>query len=232
MAMFGRGVRIAAETASRIARHFPRSSVSIRKYAAIAPRAWAVNAITQVLHAMDQGDPHAAEELLPLVYEELRLLAAQKLASEKPGQSLQATALVHEAYVRLVGSDADQHWNGRGHFFAAAAEAMRRILIESARRKKADKRIGQRMRVSLDCVEAATIAPPDEILALDEALEKLLQHDIVAGKLIKLRYYAGLSIEQAAEALGISTATAYRHWAFGRAWLHGQMLADEEKPES
>lgn len=184
--------------------------------------------VTRILSAIDQGDPLAAEQLLPLVYDELRKLAAQKLAQEKAGQTLQPTALVHEAYLRLVDVNEGQAWNSRGHFFAAAAEAMRRILIDNARRKKADKRGGRRARVSLDHVDAVTVAPPDELLALDEALEKLGHHDPVAGQLVKLRYYAGLSLEQAAEALGISSATAYRHWTFGRAWLHGQLLADGE----
>src|SRR5262249_51232776 len=157
-----------------------------------------------------------AVELLPLVYDELRKLAAARMAEEKPGHTLQPTALVHEAYLRLVGNGQPRDWNGRSHFFAAAAEAMRRILIENARRKQADKRGGQRTRVSLDRVDAVTVAPPDELLALDEALERLGHHDVVAGQLVKLRYYAGLSLEQAAEALGISSATAYRHWTFGR----------------
>ena len=185
--------------------------------------------VTRILSAIEQGDPHAAEQLLPLVYDELRKLAAQRLAHEKPGQTLDATALVHEAYLRLVDVDEAQHWNSRGHFFAAAAEAMRRILIENARRKKADKRGGQRTRVSLDRVEAVAVAPPDELLALDEALERLGHHDPIAGNLVKLRYYTGLSLEEAAEALRISSATAYRHWTFGRAWLHSQLLADSEE---
>ena len=188
--------------------------------------------VTRILSAIEQGDPSAAEQLLPLVYDELRKLAAHRLAQEKPGQTLQATALVHEAYLRLVGSEQVQNWNSRGHFFAAAAEAMRRILIENARRKTADKRGGQRKRVSLDHADAVAVAPPDELLALDEALERLERHDPVAGKLVKLRYYAGLSLEHAAEALGISSATAYRHWTFGRAWLHGQLLADSEESGS
>jgi RNA polymerase sigma factor (TIGR02999 family) len=188
--------------------------------------------VTRILSTLEQGDPSAAAQLLPLVYDELRQLAAQKLAHEKPGQTLQATALVHEAYLRLVDGEKAQHWNSRGHFFAAAAEAMRRILIENARRKKADKRGGRRTRVSLDHVDAVTVAPPEELLALDEALVRLGQHDPVAGQLVKLRYYAGLSLEQAAEALGISSATAYRHWTFGRAWLHGQLLADSEESGS
>ena len=188
--------------------------------------------VTRILLDIERGNPKAAEQLLPLVYDELRKLATQRLAHEKPGQTLQATALVHEAYLRLVGGAPEAHWNGRGHFFAAAAEAMRRILIENARRKRADKRGGRRARVSLDRVDAVTVAPPDELLALDEALERLGRHDPVAGQLVKLRYYAGLSLEQAAEALGISSATAYRHWTVGRAWLHGQLLADSEESGS
>ena len=192
----------------------------------------AVSDVTHILCAIEQGDLHAAEQLLPLVYDELRKLAARKVAQEEPGQTLCATALVHEAYLRLVGNGAESNWNSRGHFFAAAAEAMRRILIENARRKKADKRGGHLTRISLDHADAATVAPPDELLALDEALEKLGGHDSIAGKLVKLRYYAGLSLEQAAEALGISVATAYRHWTFGRAWLHGQLLAGSEEADS
>jgi RNA polymerase sigma factor (TIGR02999 family) len=188
--------------------------------------------VTRILSAIEQGDPRAAEQLLPLVYDELRKLAAAKLAQEKPGQTLQATALVHEAYLRLVDVEQAQQWNSRRHFFAAAAEAMRRILIESARRKKADKRGGQRTRISLDRVDAVAVAPPDELLALDEALQRLGHHDAVAGQLVKLRYYAGLSLEQAAEALGISSATAYRHWTVGRAWLHSQLLADSDESGS
>src|SRR5262245_60459078 len=184
--------------------------------------------VSRILSAIEAGDPSAAEQLLPLVYDELRQLAAAKLAQEKPGQTLQATALVHEAYLRLVDAEA-QRWNSRGHFFAAAAEAMRRILVDNARRKKADKRGGRQARVPLDRVDAVTVAPPDELLALDEALERLERNDPVAGKLVKLRYYAGLSLEQAAEALAISPATAYRHWNFGRAWLHGQLLAGSEE---
>jgi RNA polymerase sigma factor (TIGR02999 family) len=191
-----------------------------------------MNEVTQILHQIQEGDPSASEQLLPLVYDELRKLAADKIAQEKPGQTLQATALVHEAYLRLVDVERAQHWNSRGHFFAAAAEAMRRILIENARRKTADKRGGQRKRVPLDHADAVAVAPPDELLALDEALERLERHDRVAGELVKLRYYAGLSLEHAAEALGISSATAYRHWTFGRAWLHGQLLAESEESGS
>jgi RNA polymerase sigma factor (TIGR02999 family) len=188
-----------------------------------------MNEVTQILHAIAAGDPHAADQLVPLVYDELRQLAAQKLAQETPGQTLQATALVHEAYLRLVDVDQVPHWNSRGHFFAAAAEAMRRILIEQARRKKADKRGGHWQRVAVDQAEDVAAVPPDELLALDEALEQLLHHDPVAGKLVQLRYFAGLSVEQAAEALGVSVATAYRHWTFARAWLHSQLCGGGEE---
>jgi RNA polymerase sigma factor (TIGR02999 family) len=183
--------------------------------------------VTRILSAIEQGDPHAAQQLLPLVYEELRRLAAQKLAQEKPGQTLDATALVHEAYLRLVDVDQAQQWNSRGHFFAAAAEAMRRILIESARRKQSQKHGGQRRRVDLDHAETVAAAPPDDLLALDEALQRLQQHDPVAAELVQLRFFTGLSIEQAAEVVGLSTATAYRHWTFARAWLHAQLGGDE-----
>jgi RNA polymerase sigma factor (TIGR02999 family) len=181
--------------------------------------------VTHILSAIEQGDPTAAEQLLPLVYAELRQLAALRLAQEQPGQTLQATALVHEAYLRLVDVDQAQRWNSKGHFFAAAAEAMRRILVEQARRKHAQKHGGGLQRVDLDQADAVA-APPEGLLALDEALERLTHHDPVAGKLVQLRYFAGLSIEQAAESLGLSTATAYRHWAFARAWLHAQLAGE------
>jgi RNA polymerase sigma factor (TIGR02999 family) len=183
--------------------------------------------VTHILSAIEQGDPHAAEQLLPMVYDELRQLAAQKLAQEKPGQTLQATALVHEAYLRLVDVEKAQQWNSRGHFFAAAAEAMRRILVESARRKQSGKHGGQRKRVDLDRAEAVAAAPPEELLALDEALQRLARHEPVGARLVELRYFSGLSIEESSEILGLSTATAYRHWTFARAWLHAQ-LTDEE----
>ena len=179
--------------------------------------------VTRILSAIDQGDPLAAEQLLPLVYAELRQLAAQKLTHEKPGQTLQATALVHEAYLRLVDADKTQHWNSRGHFFAAAAEAMRRILIDRARDKLALKRGGDRKRVPLEEVDPPAGTPPEDLLALDEALEQLTQLDPVAAQLVKLRYFAGLSVEQAAATLQLATATAYRHWTFARAWLHSQV---------
>ena len=174
--------------------------------------------ITCILSAIEQGDPHAAEQLLPLVYDELRKLAAQKLAHEKPGQTLEATALVHEAYVRLVDTDKVSQWNSRGHFFAAAAEAMRRILIDNARRKQRPKHGGDRQRVDMD--EAISVAgPKEDLLALDEALARLAEREPVKAELVKLRYFAGLSLEEAAVCLGISPATAKRYWAISRAWL-------------
>jgi RNA polymerase sigma factor (TIGR02999 family) len=179
--------------------------------------------------AIEQGDPQAASQLLPLVYDELRQLAAQKLAQEKPGQTLQPTALVHEVYLRLVAGEAKPHWDGRGHFFAAAAEAMRRILVESARRKGRVKRGGDRRRVDLDDYEVTTGPPEDEILALDDALTRLAQEDPAAAQVVQLHFFAGLSVEQAAEALGVSRATAYRQWIFARAWLRCAMSAGEEE---
>src|SRR5262245_23944588 len=173
--------------------------------------------VTRILTAIEQGDPHAAGELLPLVYEELRTLAAQKMAHEAAGQTLQPTALVHEAYLRLVGEEQETHWDNRGHFIAAAAEAMRRILIDNARRKKRDKHGGGR-RVALPDLPAAD-QDPDDLLALDDALAKLAEEDTAAAEVVKLRLYAGLSVEEAAEALDLSRAHAYRHWTYARAWL-------------
>ncbi len=175
--------------------------------------------VTRILSVVEQGDPHAAEQLLPLVYQELRKLAAQKLAQEKPGQTLQATALVHEAYLRLVGGDQSQHWQSSGHFFVAAAEAMRRILVERARRKHSRKRGGDRIRVELD--EASLTAAQDsaELLAVDEALTGLAAVDAQAAALVKLRYFAGLSIPEAAAVLNVSPRSADRLWAYARAWL-------------
>ncbi len=187
-----------------------------------------MNEVTRVLSAMEGGDPHAAEQLLPLVYQELRQLAAQKLAQERPGQTLEATALVHEAYLRLVGAEQAQHWDSRGHFFAAAAEAMRRILVDSARSKKTKKRDGERKRVDIALDEIAGRQPDQKLqdqklLALDEALAKLEQQYPAKAQLVKLRYFAGLSIREAAKALDISTATADRYWAYARAWLQREM---------
>jgi RNA polymerase sigma factor (TIGR02999 family) len=166
---------------------------------------------------------------LPLVYDELRKLAAQKLAHEKPGQTLQATALVHEAYARLVGSGdsasgGDQRWSSLGHFFAAAAEAMRRILIDRAREKRSQKRGGGRKRLDIDAVDLAARATPDQLLALDDALAQLRREDPEVGRLVELRYFAGLTVAEAGRALGMSTATAYRHWNYARAWLHSRLL--------
>jgi RNA polymerase sigma factor (TIGR02999 family) len=179
--------------------------------------------VTQILSAIEQGDPSAAEQLLPLVYDELRKLAAQKMAQEKPGQTLQATALVHEAYIRLVDAEKVQHWNSRGHFFGAAAEAMRRILIDQARRRKSKREGGELKRRPLENVEIASPEPLVDLLALDEALGRFEQIDKPAAHLMKLRYFAGLTIPQAAEALGISPTTADRYWAYARAWLHTEL---------
>lgn len=177
--------------------------------------------VTRIINAIEQGDAKAADELLPLVYEELRLLAAQKMARESPGHTLQATALVHEAYMRLVGSQ-DGNWNSRGHFFAAAAEAMRRILIENVRRKRRHKYGGDHRRVDIDDVALAIEGPSDDLIALDEALEKLSKKDKAKADLVKLRYFTRLSCAQAAKILGISRSTAHEHWAYARAWLHAE----------
>jgi RNA polymerase sigma factor (TIGR02999 family) len=184
--------------------------------------------VTRLLSAAERGEPWAAEQLLPLVYDELRKLAAQKLAQEKPGQTLQPTALVHEAYTRLVGEGeavgSGPRWDSQGHFFASAAEAMRRILIDRAREKRSQKRGGGRKKLDIDAVDLATRATPDQLLALDEALAKLARQDPAAARLVELRYFAGLTVEEAGKALRISTATAYRHWNYARAWLHGELL--------
>jgi RNA polymerase sigma factor (TIGR02999 family) len=197
--------------------------------------------LTRILTAAEAGDPGAAEQLLPLVYGELRRLAAQRLAQENPGQTLEATALVHEAYLRLIGSDrhdsgdaatkgrlAQVAWNGRGHFFAAAAEAMRRILIENARRKKRNRHGGGRQRVDLH-EDMAQERAPEELLALDDALTRLAAEDPEAAEVVKLHFYAGLSIEEAADVLGISRAGAYRHWTYARAWLRSTFGDDDEQ---
>jgi RNA polymerase sigma factor (TIGR02999 family) len=176
--------------------------------------------VTRILSAIEQGDPQAAEQLLPLVYDELRKLAAQKLAEEKPGQTLQATALVHEAYLRLVGAEKVQPWDSRGHFFAAAAEAMRRILINQARDKKRLKRGGDRKRLKLDQLAVIEDATDDDLVALDEALEQLARVNPPCAELVKLRFFAGLNLDDVAASLGISRRTADRYWAFARAWLY------------
>jgi RNA polymerase sigma factor (TIGR02999 family) len=184
--------------------------------------------VTEILNALSRGDPHQAGELLALVYDELRRLAAQKLAHEAPGQTLQPTALVHEAYLRLLGPRDEPHWDNRGHFFAAAAEAMRRILIENARRKGRLKRGGGRRRVDLEQVEAVADAPAEHLLALDEALAGLAAEDAAKAGLVKLRYFAGLTVEEAARCLGVSRATADRWWAYARAWLYDRLQSGEE----
>jgi RNA polymerase sigma factor (TIGR02999 family) len=179
--------------------------------------------VTRILAAVEQGDPHAADQLLPLVYDELRRLAAQRMAREAPGQTLDATGLVHEAYLRLVDTDKAQHWNSRGHFFGAAAEAMRRILVERARHKKSLKCGGDRHRLPLDDVQPTTPESDVDLLALDEALGRLEKADKRKADLVKLRFFAGLTAEQAADVLGVSTSTADNDWAYARSWLRLEM---------
>ncbi|MEX0612834.1 MAG: ECF-type sigma factor [Pirellulales bacterium] len=182
-----------------------------------------MNDVTRILNAVEQGDAQAAERLLPLVYDELRTLAAHKLAQEKPGQTLQATALVHEAYLRLVDVDTVQHWNSRGHFFAAAAEAMRRILVDEARHKRSQRRGGNYQRIELSAVEPAVGVNQLDILALDEALHQLTALDPRAAELVKLRFFAGLTVSEAAKVLAVSIATAENDWAYAKSWLKLQL---------
>ncbi|HEY7158316.1 MAG TPA: sigma-70 family RNA polymerase sigma factor [Gemmataceae bacterium] len=183
--------------------------------------------VTRILSAIEQGDPHAAEQLLPLVYDELRQLATQKLAHQMPGQTLQPTALVHEAYLRLVGDPKGADWDSRGHFFAAAAEAMRRILVESARRKRCYKRGGDRVRQAIDPDQVAAPEVSEDLLALDEALSKLATSDPRVAQLVQLRYFGGLTIKQAAEVLDISTRTANADWTYARSWLLAAIRGDD-----
>jgi RNA polymerase sigma factor (TIGR02999 family) len=185
-----------------------------------------MNDVTRILSAIEQGDPRAAEQLLPLVYDELRKLAARRLAHEKPGQTLQATALVHEAYLRLVGADPARTWDGRGHFFAAAAEAMRRILVEHARRKQTRKRGGDQRRADLDVDILVAPEPKMDLLALDAALDRLARRDPQKARLVELRYFAGLTGDQAAAVLGISPSSADRQWVYTRAWLRRELGLD------
>jgi RNA polymerase sigma factor (TIGR02999 family) len=182
-----------------------------------------MNDVTRILSAIEHGNPTASEELLPLVYRELRRLAQQRLAQEKPGQTLQATALVHEAYVRLVEGEETQRWNSRGHFFAAAAEAMRRIVIENARRKRTEKHGGLLERQDLNAIDIEAPAPSQDVLALDEALAKLEAEDPAKAQLVKLRYFAGVAEDEAASALGISRTTAQRYWRYAKAWLVAEL---------
>ena len=179
-----------------------------------------MNEVTRILSAVEHGDEQAAGRLLPLIYDELRKLAVHKLAHEKPGQTLQATALVHEAYVRLVDVEKAQRWNSRGHFFAAAAEAMRRILVENARRKRSRKRPASLERVDLENAASYTQEPAEDLLALNEALDKLAQEDPRKAELVKLRYFAGLTVEEAADVMGVSRATADRYWGYAKVWLY------------
>jgi RNA polymerase sigma factor (TIGR02999 family) len=189
--------------------------------------------VTQILSQIEAGDPHAADQLLPFVYDELRKLAAAKLANDKPGQTLQGTALVHDAYIRLVDVDKAQHWNSRGHFFAAAAEAMRRILVENARRKGRLKRGGDRGRVDLDAaLSLVPTGPAEDLLALDGALDELAAVEPEKAAIVQMRYFAGLTWEEIAVCRGISVATAKRHWLVARAWLYSMLSDKEENPNS
>ena len=189
-----------------------------------------MNEVTQVLDAINQGDPGAAAQLLPLIYAELRGLAAAYLAREGPGHTLQPTALVHEAYLRLVGTADQRRWNDRGHFFRAAAQAMRRILVDSARRKQSLKHGGAAQKLGLEEYDVPVAPPPEELLALDEALTRLAAHDADAARVVDLHFFAGFSIEDAAEVLGMSRATAYRQWAYARAWLHAELGGEGNAP--
>ena len=188
--------------------------------------------VTRILSAIELGDQSSTEELLPIVYEELKRLAAARLAHERPGHTLQATALVHDAYLRLVDVEKAQHWNSRGHFFAAAAEAMRRILLNRARDKGRIKRGGNFQRIDLEKIELAADAPEEDLLAVDDAIERLAEENQACANLVKLRFFAGLSIDDAAAALGISPRTAKRHWAYARAWLFNALRPDDSSPIS
>lgn len=188
--------------------------------------------VTQILSHIEQGDPSAADQLLPLVYEELRKLAAARLADEQPGQTLQATALVHDAYIRLVDVEKVQRWDSRGHFFAAAAIAMRRILVEEARRKKRLKHGGERCRVEIDCLQLASDIPSQQLLFLDEAISRLEREDPEKAKVVQLRFFVGMNHEEVAKALGVSEITARRYWRYARAWLRREMGGNNNNHDS
>ena len=190
-----------------------------------------MNEVTRILNKIEGGDPTAASQLLPLVYDDLKRLAAYKMANERPGQTLQATALVHDAYIRLVGSNGSQDWNSRGHFFAAAAESMRRILIDNARKKQRIRHGGGRKRVDLDVVNVADPQNYEFLDALDKAIDGLAEESPAAAQVVKLRFFAGLTIEQVAESLQVSMRTANRHWAYAKAWLYQQISEDEESED-
>jgi RNA polymerase sigma factor (TIGR02999 family) len=239
--MSPRSISSGCEIANAIARAIPSGMPYWSRSVAIAEcrdynaentqgfaRFWgSMSDVTHILSAIEQGDPHAAELLLPLVYDELRKLAAERMAREKPGQTLQATALVHEAYVRLVGDRQGQHWDHRGHFFAAAAEAMRRILVDDARRKQAIRHGGGRCRVALHDHHRITQSP-DDLLALHDALSRFASEEPAKAELVKLRFFAGLSTPEAASALGVSVATAERWWAYARTWLFSELQGDSD----
>ena len=188
--------------------------------------------VTQILSAIEQGDSVAADKLLPLVYQELRKLAAQRLSREAPGQTFQSSDLVHEAYLRLVGDGAQPQWDGRAHFFAAAAEAMRRILVEHARRKKRHKHGGGRLRVELEAADFLAKGPSEDLVALDEALDKLIEEDPAKAELVKLRFFAGLTMPEIAQVLRISLATAERHWTYARTWLYAELKDRDDSANS
>lgn len=187
--------------------------------------------VTQILNDIERGDGYAAEQLLPVVYDELRRLAAQRLAQEKPGQTLEATALVHEAYLRLVDGERAQQWKSRGHFFGAAAEAMRRILVNRARDKGRLRRGGRWRRLRLENIDLSLAEPPDDLLMLNDALDKLAEEDPPCAELVKLRFFAGLTLDEAAKVLGVVRRTADRYWAFARAWLYDALRKNEESAD-
>jgi RNA polymerase sigma factor (TIGR02999 family) len=212
---------------TRVKVHVQVGLATIPDDTALLSQVLAMSDVTQILYQIEEGDGQAAEKLLPVVYEELRKLAAAKMAQENPGQTLQATALVHEAYIRLVDVDKVQHWNSRGHFFGAAAEAMRRILLNRARDKNCQKRSGRLRRIDLNKIEIATDTPDDDLIALNEAIDRLAEENQDCASLVKMRFFAGLSVHEAADLLGFSDRTAKRHWTYARAWLFEALNCDD-----